>query len=748
MKRARKYQEFNAHAGNTRCLEFGRKGSGLFATGGEDRKVNIWMANRPGAPMASLLGHKTSAECCTFDPEELNVVAGSSGGTLMLWDLETQRASKTMRGHLTNCTAVEFHPYGQYFGSGSLDTNLKIWDVRQKGAVATYKGHTKAITKIKFSPDGRWVVSGGDDGLVKVWDLTAGKLLKDFATHTGSITSVDFHPSEFLLVTGSMDRTVKFWDVETFACVSSTTEAETGIRAASFTPDGKVVVAASHEALRVWAWEPVYCYDAIDLSLKTLADWTFMHDQLVAALVSSSFVQLYLVDMRLVRPFCSAADYRPPTTHRPNTAPRGPVHAASVPSDSPEPDDLADLLRAAPLAPQASPPSSAAPGPRPSPSAPRAPAPPPHRPRPRPPAPHQLRPAADAPRPSAPPRSASGRAAASAASAAPPASNVVALPRQSSASSSSPGAPSAPPSPRPGAAERRPATPRPSHAPPSALRWATPSPRRAGAAAGPSDALRPAHHGAPPPRPPVLLRPPPLPVPARPLPSRPVGGAGPGGGAGPSVRAGLDPRARPEAHSYVPEVPAGPVGLDIAAFARDAMLVPGNDQAVMAALLEKHGDWVGIMRARASQLRLVRQQWAQGGARACAEMVARISEPPVTADVVAVLVQRPAALDLDVARLLLPALRDLLGSKYETYWSKALEMVALVTRAFSQRILDSVGSRFSVGVDLVAEERQQKCRACYDALVALKPAVQRLAEKSGRAGQAARSLLPALEPFA
>ena len=162
-----KFQEFAAHTSAVRCAAIGRKSNQVVATGGEDRKVNVWAVGKP-QPVLRLTGHTSSVECVAFDAEEevrsnlyqhsadasfpltrlQVIVAGNQSGTVKLWDLEQAKVIRTLLGHRAPCISVEFHPYGDFFASGSLDTNLKIWDIRRKSCIQTYKGHTQGVSGI------------------------------------------------------------------------------------------------------------------------------------------------------------------------------------------------------------------------------------------------------------------------------------------------------------------------------------------------------------------------------------------------------------------------------------------------------------------------------------------------------------------------------------------------------------------------------------------------------------------------
>ncbi|KAH6792636.1 Transducin/WD40 repeat-like superfamily protein [Perilla frutescens var. hirtella] len=308
-KRAYKLQEFVAHSLSVNCLKIGRKSSRVLVTGGEDHKVNLWAIGKPNA-ILSLSGHSSGIDSVSFDSSEVLVAAGAASGTIKLWDLEEAKIIRTLTGHRSNCISLDFHPFGEFFASGSLDTNLKIWDIRRKGCIHTYKGHTRGVKAIRFTPDGRWVVSGGEDNTVKLWDLTAGKLLHEFKCHEGQVQCIDFHPHEFLLATGSADRTVKFWDLETFELIGSAGPETTGVRCMTFNPDGRTLLCGLQENLKVFSWEPIRSHDTVDVGWSRLSDMNVHEGKLLGCSYNQSCVGVWVVDISRTEPYAMGSTAR------------------------------------------------------------------------------------------------------------------------------------------------------------------------------------------------------------------------------------------------------------------------------------------------------------------------------------------------------------------------------------------------------------------------------------------------------
>ncbi|KAF4525970.1 hypothetical protein B566_EDAN000761 [Ephemera danica] len=758
-KRAWKLQDFSAHDANVTCVALGRKSARVLATGGDDKKVNLWAVGKPNC-ILSLSGHSTPVECVQFGHTEEMVCAGSQGGALKIWDLEAARLARTLTGHKAAIRCIDHHPYGDFLVSGSFDTFIKLWDIRRKGCIFTYKGHEKPVNSLKFSPDGQWVASGGDDGCVKVntcpllcadcvltlpclqlWDLRAGKCLVQFSEHSNSVLAVQYHPHEFLLASGSSDRTSNFWDLESFSLASSSDRDAGPVRCIGFSAPGDCLFAASQDCLRVLGWEPARTLDIVPVGWGRVHDMANSHNnQLIAASCHQSSVALYIVDLNRVAPyipappgseFSKSSGSSNPFSASPsrksfskNRPPLGPKARLEVPKslveesssssecgatmgvdDFPELDDYKDVFKPARSLNRTPPPEPFLPPEDDDPLMPQI-----------------IRPERVSPEPPPPPVPATklpepkfeiGSPARRKMSA----HSVLSQPNRYAESDfpvksnnirhcpSEPVLHRGSPSPTP-----------PSHHHSRTGSISGPRPPQGGARTdyyGSTTDLHPPQRSEP------VFRKSMLPY------------------EGPKQQE--DVRVSPRASR------AGPIRAMVPPQSPDPeealrrMSISEKKHSSLD-LLRGHDSMNAVLRLRLRNLQIVFHTLSNKDIKAATECAVAIQDISLMVDYLGVITLKPSLWSLDLCALLLPSILQLLQSKYETYMTVGCSALRLILRNFASVIRNSAGPGSGLGVDISREERRVKARRCLDQLVAIRAFLLKRQTLQGSLGNSLREL--------
>ncbi|KAF7804795.1 LEC14B protein [Senna tora] len=111
-----------------------------------------------------------------FSTDGRELVAGSSGDSIYVYDLEANKLSLRILAHTSDVNTVCFADETSHLiYSGSDDTFCKVWDRRcliAKGKPAgVLMGHLEGITYIDSRGDGRYFISNGKDQSIKLWDI-------------------------------------------------------------------------------------------------------------------------------------------------------------------------------------------------------------------------------------------------------------------------------------------------------------------------------------------------------------------------------------------------------------------------------------------------------------------------------------------------------------------------------------------------------------------------------------------------
>jgi hypothetical protein len=71
----------------------------------------------------------------------------------------------------------------------------------------------------------------------------------------------------------------------------------TGVRSMVFNPDGRTILCAMHDSLKILSWEPLRYHDSVDVGWHKLADLCIHEGKLLGCSYNQSCVGVWVVDL-------------------------------------------------------------------------------------------------------------------------------------------------------------------------------------------------------------------------------------------------------------------------------------------------------------------------------------------------------------------------------------------------------------------------------------------------------------------
>lgn len=262
----------------------------IVATGHGDDTFRLWTASN-GKPIKVIRGHQGDVIAIAFSPDGKLIATGSSDGTGRLWTANGEFL-KPLLGHTGFVTAVAFNPRSNLVATAGTDQTVRVSSVERDQLPVVLRGHRGAVTRVRFTRNGRRILTVSTDGTERSWDpqpeplmhlasgvagglqpsriaeargrratidgndvvvteLQTGDVTR-LVGHTMPVTSVRFDSTGERLVTSSEDKTVRIWNMNTGASQSALIGLFGIVNDASFSPDGRWVVAAGPFSAGLW----------------------------------------------------------------------------------------------------------------------------------------------------------------------------------------------------------------------------------------------------------------------------------------------------------------------------------------------------------------------------------------------------------------------------------------------------------------------------------------------------------------
>lgn len=260
-------EPLRGHNGTVYSVSFGPDGD-VVASSASDGSVRLWDSSN-GKPVGEpLAGHEGNVWQVVFSPDGRWLVSVDSDD-VRVWDaegLEPIGAPIEVPDSMWN--AITFRPRSSVIALAN-DSSVQLLDLAN-GSARQFASGQEVLTDLAFSPDGRHLatVEGwrldpsrpqgpGVGGSLQLWDLQRGEAPVSLAREGEDFTAAAFSPDGRILVSASHQGSVGMWDAVTGTRLGSPLNGHTGhLYAVAFSPRGDLVASAGDDGT-VRLWDPI-----------------------------------------------------------------------------------------------------------------------------------------------------------------------------------------------------------------------------------------------------------------------------------------------------------------------------------------------------------------------------------------------------------------------------------------------------------------------------------------------------------
>ena len=259
--------ELHGHKLWCEAVTFTKDGRLISGGGVKDRdgELKIWNAQGVRA-MHILEGHPDTISIAAFRPDKKQLATGDAKGNIYLWDISTwppkgDVAKRELKGPTNLIRSLVYSADGKTLICCADGGFVWMWDSETGVKKLSFKAFDKAALSVALSPNGKLLATAGGrtqqnvTGEVKIWDAQTGVLVKELPGFVRHVWTVAFSPDGTRLLTAGGQQTAKVWDTATWT-EKARMPVALGVRAAAFSPDGKIVATASETnsdpTVRLW----------------------------------------------------------------------------------------------------------------------------------------------------------------------------------------------------------------------------------------------------------------------------------------------------------------------------------------------------------------------------------------------------------------------------------------------------------------------------------------------------------------
>uniref|UniRef100_F6Z7C6 Katanin p80 WD40 repeat-containing subunit B1 n=1 Tax=Ciona intestinalis TaxID=7719 RepID=F6Z7C6_CIOIN len=142
---------------------------------------------------------------------------------------------------------------GRVMATGGEDGKVNMWHVGSPNCIMTLSPLTSAVETLQFNSSEEFVCAGSRSGALRIWNLSASKVVRQLTGHKAAVRSVDFHSYGDFVTSGSDDHKVRMWDIRRKGCIFTYKGHEDSVNCVQFSPDGRWIGSVSNDkTCKLW----------------------------------------------------------------------------------------------------------------------------------------------------------------------------------------------------------------------------------------------------------------------------------------------------------------------------------------------------------------------------------------------------------------------------------------------------------------------------------------------------------------
>ncbi|MCI4669629.1 MAG: PQQ-binding-like beta-propeller repeat protein [Bacteroidia bacterium] len=255
---------YKGHTGSVFALAHDREESFLYSSG-DDGIIAQWDLSQESPDAVALLRSDRAVYSLAISEDGGLLFAGSSDGTLYVYDLIDKKLLQTVRK--TADSIYHLHSEGDFIWICQGGGFLTCMDTRN-GKEHFFGRLTEENLRIMIPAlnEGRYYI-GASDNYIYEFDSLQGKILNKWSAHNNSVFSLLLHPDGKYLLSGSRDAHFNVWDLQnSHSQIRSVPAHNFTINYFALSPDGNYFLTASRDkTIKLW--------DAYDFSLLKVIDF-------------------------------------------------------------------------------------------------------------------------------------------------------------------------------------------------------------------------------------------------------------------------------------------------------------------------------------------------------------------------------------------------------------------------------------------------------------------------------------------